>query len=574
MKFHELVKENRLLGKVLSTPEYKISVVSNVMVNPLKDLFEHSLRSRGINASVHIGNYDNVVQDTVSCSEYSTVLVIWELGNVINGLGFAAESMTQEQRSSVVESMKSQIDLCLLNLKNVSSVFVTEFSSAIFGQPSGRISQIDEIARILNEYLQALANSNVIVLNVNKIMAHVGVSNSYDMRFFYSSKAPYTIDYLEALIARVTPAVLAYLGKAKKVLVLDCDNTLWSGVLGEDGTDGIKMSYDTGVGSIFADIQSFVGTLASQGVIICLCSKNNLVDVQDVIDHHPDMQIGNDIIAVKKINWEDKASNIKAIANELSLGLDSIVFLDDSDFEVDLVASQLPEVTVLQVPKKLHEYPNYLLNKSDLFFNSNLTSEDRSKSAIYRSQSERNTEKQKFTDIEDFLRSLEMEVSFRENASDSIERIAQLTHKTNQFNLTTVRYSDGDIRRFMTDPNYKVISVNVSDKFGAQGLVGVVILCQKNDDITIDSFLMSCRVIGRNIEYVIMDHIIGLCRESGASSIYSSYRPTLKNQQVAEFYPNCDFDVLHDDSDDKEFALLIQSYESKKINYIRLKNEI
>ena len=368
--------------------------------------------------------------------------------------------------------------------------------------------------------------------------------------------------------------IINNLGKAKKVLVLDCDNTLWSGVLGEDGTAGIKMSYGTSVGSIFADVQSFVGTLASKGVVICLCSKNNLADVQDVIDHHPDMQIGNDIVAVKKINWEDKASNIKAIANELNLGLDSVVFLDDSDFEVDLVASQLPEVTVLQVPKKLHEYPNYLLNKSDLFFNPYLTSEDRSKSAIYRSQSERNAEKQKFTDIEDFLRSLEMEVVFREDSSDSIERIAQLTNKTNQFNLTTVRYSDGDIRRFAADSNYKVISINVSDKFGEQGLVGIVILYQKNDDITIDTFLMSCRVIGRNIEYVIMDHIIGLCRESGATSIYSYYRPTLKNQQVAEFYPNCGFDVLQDDTDDTQFVLLIQSYESKKINYIRLKNEI
>lgn len=574
MKFHELVKENRRLGKALVSKEYKINVVSNVMVNPVKDFFEYSLRSRDINAIVHMGNYDNVIQDTANNCEYNAVVVIWELGNIVNGFGFAVESMTNEQRTSIVDSMKSQIDLCLLNLKNVPSVFITEFSSAVFSQPSGSISQVDTIARILNEYLQGAISSNVTLLNVDKIMAYVGVPNSFDMRFFYSSKAPYTVSYLETLVARVTPALLAYLGKAKKVLVLDCDNTLWSGVLGEDGAEGIKMSYDTGVGSIFADVQSLVGALASQGVIICLCSKNNLTDVQDVIDHHPDMQIGNDILAVKKINWEDKASNIKAIARELNLGLDSVVFLDDSDFEVDLVASQVPEVTVLQVPKNLYEYPTYLLQKSDLFFNPNLTSEDRSKSAIYKSQNERNAEKEKFTDIEDFLRSLEMEVSFRENASDSIPRIAQLTQKTNQFNLTTERYSDSDIRRIMADPNYIVISVKVSDKFGEQGLVGVAILCQTEGDFIIDSFLMSCRIIGRNIECVIMDHIVGLCREAGATMLYGAYRPSLKNHQVADFYPRCGFDVLQGDSDITRFALPLQSYKSKKINYIRLRNEI
>lgn len=573
MKLHEIVAENKCLGEALDGSRHKIRVLANVTINPVKELLEYQLRRDSINAVVSIGDYDNIVQDSANCADFHTVIVILELRNLFNGFGMAAEALTRDELDATVRSVKDQINLTLRNLADVSQVFVSQLSTASYDLPGIGSTVIDEIVEDINDYVRSCGGGNVIIIDVDKVVARVGAASAYDMRFFYASRAPYTLAYLEELVFSITPAILAKAGSAKKVLVLDCDNTLWSGVLGEEGTTGIKMSYQSSVGAIFSDIQSLVCGLASRGVIICLCSKNNLADVQDIIDHHPDMKINDDIIAVKKINWDDKASNIVEIANELNLGLDSIVFLDDSDFEVNLVKSRLPEITVLQVPKKLHDYPDYFARSSRLFFNPYHTSEDKSKSSVYKDQGKRNTERQKFTNVKDYLRSLEMQACFRLDPVDSLERVAQLTNKTNQFNLTTKRYSEGDISKYMLDPDVSVLTVNVADKFGDQGLVGVVILCACGEVATIDTFLMSCRVIGRDIELVIVDTLVNLSKLLGIKKLNSSYNPTLKNVQVSNFYEICGFEVSKEQGDARQYELLIEDYRFKEIEYVRVINE-
>jgi FkbH-like protein len=365
---------------------------------------------------------------------------------------------------------------------------------------------------------------------------------------------------------------LAANGKSKKAIIFDCDNTLWKGILGEDGFENIDMSVKSKSGIVFHEIQSLALALNKQGIIVCLCSKNNLTDINEVIRDHPDMLLRDEYITIKKINWIDKATNIRQIAEELNIGLDSIVFVDDSQFEINLVKNQLPDVKVLQVPEKLHDYPQMLRSNLGLFYNLNLTQEDLIKSQIYKQQNEREEFKSSFSDVENYLISLELKIKIFVDDFSLIPRMAQMTQKTNQFNLTTKRYTEIDIEKFVNSNNSKVFAWSVSDKFGDNGITGLCIVILNAKEAVVDTFLMSCRIIGRNIEHFIMDFLIDNLKKEKINTITAKYIKTARNAQVADFYKKCSFDYFFETNIDTTFILEIKKYKSKNINYIKLEN--
>ena len=363
-------------------------------------------------------------------------------------------------------------------------------------------------------------------------------------------------------------------GKAKKALIFDCDNTLWKGILGEDGFDNIEMSAKTNDGSIFSEIQAMALALNKQGILIGLCSKNNPDDVDEVIKSHPDMQLRNEHISINKSNWSDKVSNLKDISQELNIGLDSLVFVDDSSFEVNLIREQLPEITVLQVPERLYEYPKMLRENSGLFYNLSLTAEDRKKTDMYKQQVKRTSIKMEYSDIKDYLVSLGLKMIIYQDDESIIPRMSQMTQKTNQFNLTTKRYTEGDIQKFINDSNSDVYAFSVSDKFGDSGVTG---LCITNIDdnsktANIDTLLMSCRIIGRNVEYAFIDYIIKIIKEKKINVIKAKYIKTQKNEQVKEFYDKCSFNLTESDDSVRKYYLDMSNYELKQLNYIEIIN--
>jgi FkbH-like protein len=260
---------------------------------------------------------------------------------------------------------------------------------------------------------------------------------------------------------------------------------LWRGILGEDGFSNLK---------IYKDIQSLAVSLSKKGVIIGLCSKNNPEDVDEVLVNHPDMILKDEHIVIKKVNWENKASNLKAIAKELNIGLDSLVFVDDSDFEVNLIKDELPMVEVLQVPKKEYEYSMLLRDILNLFYNPKATKEDLEKVSMYKTQVLRAKEEESITNIDDYLKGLGLNITYFIDDINGADRVSQMTQKTNQFNLTTKRYTKIDIENFINSENASVISISVSDKFGDNGVVGLAILEHKDNLAKIDTLLMSCRV--------------------------------------------------------------------------------
>ena len=575
LKYYEILKLNKELENNFKSNYYSITVFSNIVVHQIKEILEYLLRSEGINANIKFGNYDNIIQDSHKHKDSNAVIIFWELSNIIDGLQYKNNLLNNDQLDEILEKTKSEIDLLLKNLEKTSLVLINKFTSLPFSSYNIRKNNLDKLADRLNHKLENKIPSNVRLVDIEKIIASTGVSNSLDLRYYYSSKALYTVDFFKDYGEYVKPFIMSANGKAKKALIFDCDNTLWKGILGEDGFDNIEMSEVTKDGAIFAEIQSTALAINKQGILIGLCSKNNPKDVDEVLDSHPDMQLRDKHISINKSNWSDKVTNITEIAKELNIGLDSLVFVDDSSFEVNLIREELPEVTVLQVPERLYEYPKMLRENMGLFYNLSLTTEDKKKINMYKQQINRETVKKEFTDIDDYLSSLELKITIFENDEYIIPRMSQMSQKTNQFNLTTKRYTEGDIQYFINDPDSDIYAFSTSDRFGDSGVTGLSIVTRNGNTETavIDTLLMSCRVIGRNIEYAFMNYVIGKVKEKKINVIKAKYIKTQKNEQVKELYDKCSFSLVESTDSVRNYTLDINKYVPKELNYIEVINE-
>jgi|TARA_B100001971_G_scaffold146014_1_gene135063 FkbH-like protein len=574
LKYSKILQENKKLGNNLTSSSYAVRVSSNIIVHQIKEILEYLLRAEGINANVAFGDYDNIVQDSQRYKDANTVIIFWELCNIIDGLQYKIELLNDDERDKILEKIKTEINLVLKNLEKASLGLINKFTSLAFSYSSMRKNCLDELASQLNNYLEENIPSSVKLVDLEKVIANVGVSNSLDLRYYYSSKALYTIDFFKFYAEYVKPFIMSANGKAKKALIFDCDNTLWKGILGEDGFDNIEMSASTKDGAIFAEIQSMTLSLNGQGILIGLCSKNNPGDVDEVLASHPDMQLRNEHITINKSNWSNKVTNLKKIAKELNIGLDSLVFVDDSSFEVNLIKEHLPEVTVLQVPKRLYKYPNMLRENLGHFYNLSFTSEDRKKIEMYKQQVKRETVKKEFTDIEDYLSSLDLKMTIFENEKSIIPRMSQMSQKTNQFNLTTKRYTESDIRKFIDNPNSDVYAFSLADKLGDSGVTGLSIVTTNGSTGTaeIDTLLVSCRVIGRKIEYAFLDYVLRKTKEIGIDEIKAKYITTRKNEQVKEFYDKYSFELINESDTLRNYTLDLSQYDANRIDYIEVVN--
>ena len=563
MKYSEIIKQNKLLENSESKNSYEIAIFSNIMVHQLKDIEEYSLRSSGINANISLGDYDNILQDSLVYQKSNAIVIFWELYNLIDGLQYRIELLTSQEYQDLITKTKAEIKMVFNNLKDIPLVLINKFSTIIFEQNSLKRTRLEELASILNSYIENIQLTNITVIDIDKVIANVSINNSIDLRHYSSSKTLYSIEFYKEYASYIKPIFQAVNGKTKKALIFDCDNTLWKGVLGEDGFDGIKM---------FNEVQHLAVSLAKQGVIIGLCSKNNPEDVDNVLLKHKEMILKDSDIVIKKVNWTDKATNLTSIAKELNIGLDSFVFVDDSNFEVNLIKEKLPMVEVVQVPPKEHEYSMLLRKVSNLFYNPTQTEEDLKKVAMYKAQVQRVQEEENIGNIEDYLKSLELNIDVYVDDMTYVQRISQMTQKTNQFNLTTKRYTENDIKSFIENSEKMVIAIGVSDKFGDNGIVGLVILDLVNNSAEVDTLLMSCRVLGRNIEYKLMDIIMDNIKAKNATIVHAKYIPTYKNKQVEELFDRYGFELLENSNDLKKYQLNVTDYKYTKTDYIKVTN--
>ena len=416
-------------------------------------------------------------------------------------------------------------------------------------------SAIDGFNSFVLEF--AKTNSNVRVVDFSDFCSRYAVTDLIDWKFYFLSQA--AINPKVALAFRKWSELKksSFAKPAKKCLVLDLDNTLWGGILGEDGPNNLKIGGDY-PGKAFLLFQQQILELQKRGIILAVCSKNNEADVWEFIDNSRDQVLKKVHIAAWRINWNDKAGNIAELAKELNIGLDSMVFLDDQPAERELVKSMLPEVTVPDFPAAPYLLPVFFKNLQEQYFNIyQASAEDLRKTEQYKQNAERREFQQQFTNIDEFIKSLEIETTIRMNDDADIPRIAQMSQKTNQFNLTGKRYTDLELKEII-EHHGKVFSLSVKDKFGDSGLTGAAVVSLIGNDAHIDNLFLSCRILGRKIENTFVEHILLGLKEDLLENVTATYYKTLKNQLVENFYESMGFSVMDKDVQNKTYVYCLK----------------
>lgn len=411
--------------------------------------------------------------------------------------------------------------------------------------------------------------ANLKVLDYSEFTRNYPVADLFDWKFYFISQMginpKLTKDFHTWWNRKLESIAL----KRKKCIVLDLDNTLWGGVLGEDGISGIKIGGDY-PGKAFAFFQKSLLQLSKAGVILAVCSKNNETDVLEAWEKNPFMVLKKENFAAYRINWTDKATNIRKLASELNIGLDSFVFVDDNPTERELIKQMLPMVSVPEFPTQPYELPMFFKKMVDDYFKVySITDEDKKKTEQYKANAARSQAQLSFTNFGAFLESLDIQITIEAANEFNIPRIAQMTQKTNQFNLTTKRYTDADVKSFLVN-GWKIWCTSVADRFGNSGITGCIMV---NRD-TIDTFLLSCRILGKGIENAFIKKILALLKEDGVRTIKAAYLPTAKNAQVADFYDRCGFLCVEENADgSKNYVLDLCSadLEVEKYYHINLK---
>ncbi|MGA2399065.1 MAG: HAD-IIIC family phosphatase [Steroidobacteraceae bacterium] len=405
--------------------------------------------------------------------------------------------------------------------------------------------------RIIDRWVAGIDDiGGVSFLDLDSIQRLVGIERSYDPRKWYLYRQPFTEQFWHDAADDLCRTLKRQRTAAKKCLVVDCDNTLWGGIIGEDGLEGIALGEDF-PGSAFRDFQQQLLTLRSQGVMLAICSKNNESDVWEVFERHDGMVLKREHFVAHRINWQDKAANIEQIAEELNIGLDSLVFVDDSPTEIAFVSNNLPMVTCIQVPNDVARFP-LSFNSFRLFDRERISEEDGVRSDMMLQERGRKALGASLTS-EEFARALELSVDFFDVQAEHVTRVTQLINKTNQFNLTTRRRTAGEVSNLCETAGVKIFAWRVADRFGDYGLVGVVILQRAGDSIDIDTFLMSCRVLGRGVEDAVFAAIADYAALQNATKLRGQYVPTNKNSLVADLYRDHGFRPVGDgywESDD------------------------
>ncbi|MBQ9555336.1 MAG: HAD-IIIC family phosphatase [Muribaculaceae bacterium] len=442
------------------------------------------------------------------------------------------------QLADEISSYRDKLDMVLAGAGGLKPFIILSLVNLFPLRLTGNESAVEEAIASFNSHAVALSrqHANVKWVDFDEFTSRYSSDLLVNWKYYFMSQTllnPKLAHDFQAWWQQVEAGLRL---QRKKCLVLDLDNTLWGGVLGEDGIDGIQLGGEY-PGKAYTYWQRSLLQLARNGVILAVCSKNNEQDVQDVWLNNPHMVLKGEHFSAKRINWQDKATNIADLASELNIGMDSMVFLDDNPAERELIRQFLPLVEVPDFPEKPYQLMAFYRQLVEKYFRVYaVTDEDRAKTEQYRANAMRNAEQSRFADMESYLYSLDIAIDVIQADEHNLPRIAQMTQKTNQFNLTTRRYTIDDVSQHL-DMGWRVYCMSVSDRFGDSGITGTVFL-EPVDDVTvnIDTLLLSCRILGKGIEEAFIKTVFNLLRLDGYRAVRADYLPTPKNGQTADFY--------------------------------------
>lgn len=573
MPVSDLKTLKRLLKSDISAfPTIKMSLVGDTATQLLATAIRGMGVERGYNIDLFEADYNQVERQvldptselyqfgakyTVVFQSTHKLLEQFSLAPQGNRLSFA------DDRLQFVRTMCENIEGKIIYFN------YPEIDDCVFGQYANRVEEsFVWQTRKLNYELMKLAAEfpNLFICDLASIQNKYGRDWMFDASVYVSTEMILSIDALPYVAARVMDIVCAVEGKIHKCLILDLDNTLWGGVVGDDGWEGIQLGHGLGIGKAFSEFQQWVKKMRERGVILAICSKNDEDKAKEPFEKNPEMVLKMDDIAVFIANWENKADNIRTIQQILNIGFDSMVFIDDNPFERNMVRENISGICVPEMPEDQGEWLEYLYSL-DLFETAAYSTADKDRTKQYQIEAKRVQASQHFTNEAEFLQSLEM-VSVVEGFTPfNTPRVAQLSQRSNQFNLRTVRYTDAEIANLGKNDRYACFSFTLEDKFGDNGLICVVIM-EKQDEETlfVDTWFMSCRVLKRGMENFTLNTLVDYARENGFKRIVGEYILTQKNGMVREHYPNLGFEPMGEN----RFMLDIEAYKDKEC-YIKMK---
>lgn len=526
----------------MSKGKIKFSLVSDFTINPLQAGLKKQFKEQNLEIFIHpIDQVRQSIDDICSSGsgEEEHIVVLWtnprrqiyEFVNLCTQNKFDIELIFQQVKefSEYIRKVSKIAKLVIVPIWTIDSSYRGN-GILDFKHSAGIYNVLMQMNLKLSENLDDLAN--VFLLNTEQWIKLS--EKAEDEKLWYLGKIPFTQSIFTQASEDIRAVYDAVKGRAKKLLVLDLDNILWGGILGEDGMQGIRLGGIDYIGEAFTDFQKHLLQLKNRGILLAVCSKNDEVTAMNVIENHSEMILQKEDFTAFKINWQDKAKNISELALELNLGLDSIVFIDDSPFERSRVASELPQVLVPEWPEDPIYYVR-ALNSLKCFDKAAFSLEDSHRTDLYKQEQERKKLVEAVGDIEGWLYQIELEVSYEFINENNIERIAQLFNKTNQFNLITRRMGQSEIMSYCNKENSSGLAFYARDRFGSYGLIGFCSFDINQSDITLRDFLLSCRAMGRGIEKSMLYVVKDLEVNKFKSSIRAQFIPTEKNKACADF---------------------------------------
>jgi len=554
------IKDYHYLSKIIKSIEIdnnkniKTAVLSSFNFDQLKEILTVETFKYGMSNDIYLSGYNQYRQEILNNESpfYSfkpdiTILAV-AIDELIDNfseifLNISKNDLDRRLQeiidlfSNLIKSIRSQIQSKII-INNFNYPFLLKPEIYDFQNING---QTEWIKRLNSALVNLVAQfEDVYIFDINHYTSYFGAKSSYDTRMWFVAKIPYKIDFISFIAKKYSQYIKSTFEK-RKCLVLDLDNTIWGGIVGEDGLKGIQLGNDF-PGNVYCEIQKKIKNFSKQGIILTINSKNNLSDVMEVFENHPHMILQWNDFAAARINWNSKHQNMLELANELNIGIDSMVFIDDSQFEIQMVNNIYPEIDFIQFCNNPIDNLE-MLQELDSFITLSLTEEDLNKKDQYNAQVNRIKFKNRVLDIEDYYHGLNMKIKINECDSFNIPRVSQLTQKTNQFNLTTQRYSEIDIEKFCNSKSSRVYTLSVEDRFGDNGLTGVMIINLEKQKWEIDTFLLSCRIIGRTIETGFLSFILDQARANSVKEIIGQYFPNDKNSQVKELFKDHGFSL-------------------------------
>jgi FkbH-like protein len=545
----------------LGLKEVRVAIVATSTVDHIVDIFKLYMAKQGFLANIYLAAFDTMHQTVLSPNSNLYKFkpdVIWLFTNYRDTGLRTLYGCNQAKVDLDIHLAKTKTIRLWHTIQNNCGAYIFQNNSDVpvhrpLGNFEGQvIGSHQSLHRIYNLELARSTIPGVSIIDLDYISSFLGKHHWFDDRFWFYSKNAFTLDAYGLLSAQIAALISAVNGLSRKVLILDLDNTLWGGEIGDDGIEGITIGPGDTIGEAFQAFQEYIVQLKNRGILLAICSKNEEETAKLPFTHRPEMKIGLNDISVFHANWCNKADNIRTISKTLDLGLESFVFVDDSPYERSLIRRELPMVAVPEMPEDPTSYIR-ILDSARYFETISFSEEDQVRSKMYKDNLQRTSRESNYTDVDGFLRDLNMIATVGSLNTVHLSRITQLINKTNQFHLTNTRYNENQIMELAQHDNSYVLYFKLNDDIGDNGLVSVVVLKhnKQSHQLCIDTWCMSCRVLARGMEEFIDNEVVKFSRSISAKQIIGHYLPSKKNRLVNNLYRSLGFELLSQDVDGK-----------------------